>query len=380
MVISVGMPVANGTKIAAADSPTISSRPSFEIPTLDGFRAISFLIVFLSHTKFNGLIPGGFGVTVFFFLSGYLITSLLRREAESTGRISLRNFYIRRTLRILPPVYVTMGICLVLIGLGWLWNDPLRWQGLLAQGLQFTNYYMIFGPPDGHRGYIDKLGSMWSLAVEEHFYLIFPILYIGLRRWTDDRRKQAAVLLAMWAAISLWRCVLVFFLHAVDHTVQRASLATDTRVDSILIGCILAIYANPFMHKSRLSDGKWKLLLVAGIVALLVSFYLPGDRLRESIRYSIQNWALIPIFVCGIRHPDWLIFRGLNLRWVKFIGVLSYSLYLIHNPMLGTCEHMLTDLPIWGRQVAAFVLSFLTAVAIYVVIERPCAKLRKRYT
>ena len=330
------------------------------------------LLVFLSHTQLNGWISGGFGVTVFFFLSGYLITTLLRREAESRGHISLKHFYLRRSLRIFPPMYAALLMGLVLTWVGLLPNT-IHWAGLSAQAFYYTNYYMIFGPRD-MRGTVAGLDSLWSLAVEEHFYLIFPFVYLMLRRFFPRPKDQFLALGAMWLTISVWRCVLVWGWHVYF---QRASLATDTRLDSILIGCMLAVYENPFLDRSQWSDRAWKGLLAVGIVVLLISFSLPGVPLRESIRYSLQNWALIPIFVCAIRFPDWSVFRLLNFRWVKFFGVLSYSLYLVHGPILLACAYLTQYRAL--QSCAALFLSFMMALIVYITIDRPSVRLRKRF-
>ena len=152
---------------------TIAPPNSLYIPSLDGIRAISVFIVFLSHAGLGHIIPGGFGVTVFFLLSGFLITTLLRMEFSRHQRISLGDFYLRRVLRILPPLYVSMAlaIALFLIGNG---HAAIPFAGTLAQALQVSNYYMIFASP----GIIlPGTGVLWSLAIEEHFYLLFPLLY-----------------------------------------------------------------------------------------------------------------------------------------------------------------------------------------------------------
>jgi peptidoglycan/LPS O-acetylase OafA/YrhL len=327
-------------------------------------------LVFLSHTQLNGWVSGGFGVTVFFFLSGYLITTLLRREAESSGHINLKNFYIRRSLRIFPPMYVALAMGLVLTGMGLLPNT-ITWAGVSAQAFYYTNYYMVFGPQD-MRGTIAGLDSLWSLAVEEHFYLLFPFVYLLVRQHFPRPKDQFLALGAIWLAISAWRCALVWGWHVYY---QRASLATDTRLDSILIGCMLAVYENPFLDRSRWSDCVWKRLLVLALIVLLVSFFLPGVALRESIRYSMQNWALIPVFVCAIRFPMWGLFRILNIGWIKLIGVLSYSLYLVHGSIMHACSHLTMPRPL--QDCAALALSFGAALLIYVLIERPSAQLRK---
>ena len=345
------------------------SRRRFEIPSLDGIRAFAFLLVFLSHTQLNGIVPGGFGVTVFFFLSGYLIASLLRREAEDSRRISLKSFYLRRALRIFPPMYLVIAAGSLLTHVRLL-RPPATATGLSAECFYFTNYYIAFR---GEEGLTPGLGSLWSLAVEEHFYLLFPITYLLLRQLSPRPQRQLLALGMLWAAVSAWRCFLVLHWHV---AVPRASLASDTRLDSILIGCMLAIYENPYMDRSAWSDTTWKSALGAGVGLLMISFFLPGIALRESIRYSLQNWALVPVFVCAVRFPQWILFRILNYGWVKFIGVLSYSLYLWHGPMIYACARLPTFRPV--QSCCALVLSFIAALAVYLLVERPCARLRKR--
>lgn len=208
----------------------------FHIPSLDGIRAVSFLFVFLAHGV-TERIPGGFGVTVFFFLSGYLITTLLRMEYAKRGSISLRNFYLRRVLRIFPPLYIALfgGVLLTLVGV---LPGALQLEPVVAQALHLTNYYItshttglvVPGMPTGSN-------VMWSLAVEEHFYVLFPCLYIVLHRVTRRAGLQAMVLLAGCLAVLAWRCWLVYGCHV---SANRTYMATDTRIDSIMCGTRLS--------------------------------------------------------------------------------------------------------------------------------------------
>src|SRR5580658_4318026 len=159
-----------------AQSRMAKGASSLKIPSLDGFRAVSILIVFMSHAGLRQIIPGTFGVTVFFFLSGYLITTLLRLEWKETDAISLRHFYLRRVLRIFPPLYLTLAFASVVTLVGLL-PGTLTWSAFGAQVMFLANYYKIyragFGMPPG-------MLVLWSLAVEEHFYVGFPLLYIVL--------------------------------------------------------------------------------------------------------------------------------------------------------------------------------------------------------
>ncbi len=155
-------------------------------------RTIAFLLVFVAHSMPYRDLPGGFGVTVFFFLSGYLITTLLRNEAQRRRSINLKNFYLRRVLRIFPPCYVTVVIVSTLAVFGLIYNTE-SYKSLVAAFLYFSNYWNIFGLGNLPAG----MGVLWSLAVEEHYYLLFPPLYAWFVYAAVSRKRQAAWLLAL---------------------------------------------------------------------------------------------------------------------------------------------------------------------------------------
>jgi len=348
-------------------------KSGLHIPSLDGLRAISFSIVFVAHAGLDSLVPGGFGVTVFFFLSGFLITTLMRIEFDETGRVSLKNFYLRRILRIFPPFYVVLLSASALAALGVL-NEKVRLAPFLAQVLHATNYWQVVY---GYGSTVRGSGVYWSLAVEEHFYLLFPLLYLTLRRRRLTPAGQAKVLGGLCLAVLLWRCVLVYALHA---STDRTYLASDTRVDSILFGCLLAVYGNPVLDRSPVSDRVWKVVLLPlALAALVFTFLFRSVTFRETFRYSLQGVALVPVFVCAIRFPRWGAMKLLNLRPVAFVGVLSYSLYLLHHVILfGIREHLQPPFGPLSGAIAALALALVLAQLIHVTIERPCARLRRR--
>jgi peptidoglycan/LPS O-acetylase OafA/YrhL len=348
-----------------------SKGAGFHIPSLDGIRAASFMLVFVAHAGLADRVPGGFGVTVFFFLSGYLITTLLRMEWEQSGTVSLKQFYLRRVLRILPPFYFTLLLATVGAYIGVVpggFNGPT----LAAQAFHFANYWIV------RHGYLGPAGTgiYWSLAVEEHFYLAFPLLFLILRRRGSSALRQVGVLYAICAVELVWRCVLVYGLHA---PTDRTYVASDTRIDSILFGCALAVYGNPVLDgASRFSETAWKWAFwPASVCILLFTFVYRDAEFRETFRYSLQGLALVPLFVTAMRYPSWGLFRALNTRTASFFGTLSYSLYLVHHVILGTIEAHV-PLPGIARALLAFALSTALSWAIYQVIEKPCARLRKR--
>jgi peptidoglycan/LPS O-acetylase OafA/YrhL len=349
-----------------------TARATFSIPSLDGIRAFSFMLVSLAHVGVP-LIPGGFGVTVFFFLSGYLITTLLRREAEATHGVSLKLFYLRRALRILPPFYLVLSSAFALKLLGVLPGsfDP---RTLVAQALHYSNFYVI---EHGWNGLLAGTGVYWSLAVEEHFYLIFPALYLLMIKRRLSGRTQHALLFAACALVLAWRCWLVFGRGIVG---DRTYIGSDTRFDSMLFGCALAVWANPAIDfEQTLRPNRYELLAATGGAALLLaSFLLRAPAFRESIRYSMQGLGLYPLFFLSIRHPRWSAMRVLNLRPVRFIGTLSYSLYLIHQVVLYVVWRLALPNPV--RAVLTLAASLVLAIAVWRYVEKPCAKLRSRFS
>lgn len=320
--------------------------------------------------------PGGFGVTVFFFLSGFLITTLLRLEYEKNGQVSLRKFYLRRVLRILPPFY------LVLLGavVTHLLLDPpdlIDWGGVIAQIFHYVNYWIVVHSFDGLPY---GTGVYWSLAVEEHFYLLFPLLFIAIMRRGLSANRQAVALGAVCTALLAWRIVLALPMDLRDDMSQlRLEVASDTRFDSILFGCILALYGNPALDPTRIGERLWKyVLLPMGLSGLLFSFLFRDEFFRGTFRYSLQGVCLIPVFVCAVRYPTWLPMRPLNFRPVAFAGVLSYSSYLVHQVVLAAVDHVLAGLGGTAKGLLALAFTFAIATAIYWLVERPCASLRRR--
>jgi peptidoglycan/LPS O-acetylase OafA/YrhL len=355
----------------------MTQRVPSHIPSLDGLRGASVLLVLSSHTLQAALlpdfIPGSFGVTVFFFLSGYLITTLLRVELEDSGAIAFGHFYLRRVLRIFPPFYLVLLLAALRgqYGIAIHTDNDMEWSYVLGQALQLTNYLQIYGDTE-HLAPATNI--FWSLAVEEHFYLLFPWAFLWLARIAQPRRR-AAVLLAACALVLLWRCYLEFVLHA---SYNRTYCATDARIDSILFGCALAVFGNPVLDPTRISENAWKhWLLPLSLVGLALSFVISNASFQDTLRYTLQGVCLVGVFVVAIRYPAWGPVRLLNTKLLSWIGLISYSLYLVHLSVLKIVY------TIWGHKLwvllsVGWIASIGVSAAIYYVIERPAGRLRKR--
>lgn len=363
-------PAGSAARVPDASGGVSDTRIGFYIPSLDGLRAVSILIVFLSHAKLTPL-PGGFGVTVFFFLSGYLITTLLRREFAATGTIGLRDFYWRRAWRIFPPMYAALAFGVAASLLDFTLGEVTT-EAVGLQALHLTNYVQL----TRFAGEIPiGTGIMWSLAIEEHFYLIFPVCLLFLMRRRSGQ-KQAQVLLLACLAVLAWRFALVTVF---DASIDRTYLATDTRIDAILFGCILGVYFNPMLDECPRPQPS---IAVAGtgaaVLCIGLSMLYREDVYRETLRYTVQSAALAPIFYFAIQRPSLWIFSVLNIGWVRFIGVLSYSFYLIHHVVIFSFVRHLPDTSVWVRGLLSAIVSFTIAYAFYRFIEQPSAALRKR--
>lgn len=343
----------------------------FHIPSLDGIRAIAAFIVFVSHCGLEDVIPGGFGVTIFFFLSGFLITTLLRQEYDKKGDISLKKFYLRRLYRIIPPLYIVLVVLLLPYSLRGSTHHATN-LAITAQFLQLTNYYAIFWGSDTM---IPGTGAMWSLAVEEHFYLLFPLALLLLLKRSNYQRI-GIIFIGACLAVLAWRCVLQFGLGARPDYIY---MATDTRIDSLLYGCIMGIWLNPVLERQfvNVSTARWigVLALAAGILGL--TFLYRSESFRQTFRYSLQGVALFPIFFCAIRKTEWPIFRWLESRPIRFLGLISYTFYLIHLKAL-VIVHRYIEASMPVRAVLGFILAVAFSSAMYFFVERHLGALRRR--
>jgi len=197
-----------------------------------------------------------------------------------------------------------------------------------------------------------------------------------MRRRNMAGRQQAVLLLSLCGVIVAWRCWLVLGLHVAT---DRTYMASDTRIDSILFGCVLAVYRNPVRDRVPGSESLWRILVVPlAVLALLLTLFVRAEWFRETLRYSLQGMALIPLFAAAIRFPGWLVFRWLNWRPVAFLGVLSYSLYLVHFGAIFIVRDALHGAAPVLTGVLAFSGALVVAWILYRFVERPCAVLRRR--
>jgi peptidoglycan/LPS O-acetylase OafA/YrhL len=343
------------------------------IPSLDGIRVIAVFVIILAHAGIS-VLPGGFGVLILFFLSGYLITTRLRWEIETTGNIALKQYFLKRSLRIWPTFYFifVLGIILTLLQV---LSIPLTFNGLFFQGLNLANIYKIIF---GDSGVAEGTGVFWSLAIGQHFYIVFPLLLVFFRFKEFSNKKMAIILLVINLIILLWRCMLVYHLHAPHN---RTYYGTDTRIDNLFYGCILGMIFNPVMdlEKEKIKPIYLYISLVLSILIILFSLVYRSEYFRETFRYTLQSIALIPWFITAITYHDRSLFRLFNTNAVQYLGSLMFSAYLVHFTVTLTLNRYFGTLPLLLRVILTLLISVALGAIIRTLIEEPVRKIKVRY-
>jgi peptidoglycan/LPS O-acetylase OafA/YrhL len=341
-----------GASLAENDTEWIWSG---RVPCLDGCRAVAISGVIAGHILYTGLgtwTMAHSGVTAFFVVSGFLITLLLLREKRKFGGISLADFFKRRALRILPASIVFLLVVFAMQKLGVFGVTPGTW----IRTLTYTACY-------GFTLNSEVLAHMWSLSVEEHFYLLWPLLLVMLRE-----RTAIVVLCSYVAATPFLRA----FLYQLDYPYLSPSFCAPAQMSSIAVGCLLAFFVTgrfaPRAYESfRTQPRKWA--LAAGALGVSAYTLRHWPTLKAAVDDPTKSIAIglgmLLVIQAGQENP---LYRFLNSKPMVWIGSLSYSLYLWQEPITMT------------KWPTVFRLMALAAVAAlsYFVIERPFLAIKKR--
>lgn len=338
------------------------------LPKLDGLRAISVLFVVLSHSGFGNIIPGGFGVTIFFFISGYLITTLLRKELELNYKINLKNFYLRRFWRLVPALIIYVLIAVIANKLV---KNTIATEESLAAIFYLSNYY------DLYKGYtpLSKIHSpydiLWSLSIEEHFYIFFAPLLLLFKL-----RSKITLLIISLTIIPLLLRINAIFFDFSSFNKLYTYIATECRMDSIAFGCLLAYFNINTKNKNQ---ELFSLLL--GSTIIIFTLLYRNDDFRETFRYTLQGIGLF-LIINNIIHGKHTqkITNFLEIRPLIFIGKISYSIYLYHWLALIIIELVTQNnsLTVYSH-IAFWTLTATLSLASFFFVEQPCLGLRRRY-
>jgi peptidoglycan/LPS O-acetylase OafA/YrhL len=369
--------------------PSRTSRPTRNdgtslgyLPGIDGLRAVSVLAVLAFHHYLigghePGFAPGGFlGVEVFFVVSGYLITSLLLAERRRTGGVSLTRFWFRRARRLLPALFALLAV-VILYALLFLPDAINTLKSNTLAALSYTsNWWLVIS----HQSYASEAGRpgllkhLWSLAIEEQFYLLWPpVLVIGLRKFGRKR------MLVTMASVALASSVLMAIL--VTGSINAAYYSTWTRLSGLLLGSLMAFFFAPYQIRGRVARGARFALDLAGVLGLAVllwSFHVftfPALATSDTSVFR-GGFLLVDIatlfVIAAVVHPASDLGPLLGVRPLRWIGLRSYGLYLWHYPIFCVTRPGL-DLPLhgWTLLVLRLGLSFGAAELSYRWVETP---------
>lgn len=346
------------------------------ITGLDGIRAIAVIMVLAYHLKLALFKSGFLGVTVFFVLSGYLITGILISEVEKEGTIDLKNFWLRRIRRLVPAV---MSMAVVIIFVSAVVNRIIFTKGckdFLASVLGFNNWWQIFNKVSYFEaaGVPSPFTHCWSLAIETQFYLIYPLILLGIYKLAksrgEGRAKRGLLFAGVTLLLALISVILMIVLFDPQQDASRVYYGTDTRAFSLLFGALLAILWDYRMVPRRLSASVNMVLGSVSFAVLLVmtiaingssNFWYRGGQFFGTILTVLMVYA-----VSG--RKTWLS-RFLSNPVLKWIGDRSYSIYLWHYPIILLISKGIKAS--WWITLIEIVLSVVLAELSYRFIETP---------
>jgi peptidoglycan/LPS O-acetylase OafA/YrhL len=342
---------------------------SRHIPELDGLRGIAILSVIIHHQLTPFSLSGGFlGVDLFFVLSGFLITGLLLAEFENTLTVSLRKFYMRRILRLGPALFLYLIACLLVTYYTGLINIT-REIKLIGIALAYsTNWRLAFGWDLS----LDPTAIIWSLSIEEQFYLVWPLLFFACLALKIRRSFIAMALIVVTAAIVAHRLLLL----SAGATLTRLYYGTDTRADALLVGCLLALL--PAMARGTRTR-RWLNLgaIVSGVafISLLATANFTDQFLYRG-GYTLVALLAGIVILAASNSPPWIIAAPLRWPVLVWFGKISYGLYLWHWLVVrSTSFYYLGYWEPWAK----LALSVGIASASFYLVEEPFNRLKRRF-
>lgn len=344
---------------------------------LDGFRGYAILLVVLSHLYLAPMDVAFLGVTLFFYVSGLLITKLMIVEFSKTGTVKLGEFYIRRLLRLYPALVLMLIVSIIVLIIN---GYAVIWTDIMAGLFYFTNYYLVyFHPPVPDTQYLLVSKILWSLSVEEHFYMLFPLLFIT---FFSEKHKKLLYILVILLFVFLGIRLFTYFTSPGGTTVfQITYYTTHCRADSILYGCVSALLLYKY-------DVKWYQALLRSQVVFVLAFLLLVFTVvfnqlffQTTIKYSLQGLAfaiMIPSF--AVLHTKGFVHSLVDNKVMVFIGKLCYSLYLFHWVALKI-GNLYNNAPNKDLTWYAITVSLTIGLSLgsYYLVERPFVALRRKF-
>jgi len=354
-------------------------------PSLDGLRTVAVGIVLAAHGGVPWFRSGGVGVDIFFVLSGFLITTILRTERQRTGDLSFRNFYARRFLRLAPALVLTCALVAV--------AKPAFGEPFPAADLALALSYTANWAQALYGHYMTWLNHTWSLGIEEQFYLLWPLVIVGLERRVRAPGAKAGLLLAGAAGIAVYRAW-----HVGVWSDERLNFGLDTRMDSLMTGAALAyvVQAVAAVSDRRPTENGGQRLPLQGEtaskllgrvlapLALATLFLIPNIVTWYSPWMGWIGYVLVVGLAATVladlvmgRHS--LLAPVLATRPMVFVGKISYGLYLFHLPVYFMVEKVIPAAPLVVRLGWKVAVSIALAAMSYYWVEKRFLRLKHKF-
>ncbi|MDP4196921.1 MAG: acyltransferase [Bacteroidota bacterium] len=340
------------------------------IPELDGIRALAILLVMIYHTGIP-IFKGGFiAVDIFFVLSGFLISSILIKEYDTKDKINLQYFYIKRILRLAPSLLILLTTIFIISYFRLFNQTEDNYRSILLTLFYSSNWVRAF-----NQFYMGILSHTWSLAIEEQFYILWPVVLIPLLKIRS--RKKVVILLCI-LALSSW--LLRIFLIFRGAPVERLYNGLDTRADALLTGCILAVIQSSEILKNSINRGRIcvRMIAVGALFCYFAVLFSISWRNLNNYYWLASVIQILTAFL--ILHSNSSesspIKKILAFRPIVWIGSISYGLYLWHDPIyeiMRTCKFSQYSIATIGS-----LITFLIASLSYYLVEKPVLSLKRK--
>lgn len=322
------------------------------MPALDGVRAIAVLMVFAIHAFPGAGFPGGLGVDVFFVLSGFLITLILLNEWERYGQVSLRTFYLKRFIRLYPPLIV---VAVLFIPMFFVLREPLvDVLGVTVVALSYTSNVVMTVTDK----MLAHMAHTWSLSMEEQFYLFWPLVLVFMLHRGWDRKKIVFVTAALAACSTL-----VWIFSGEDFPYNPLA-----KGGALLAGCIAALVVHAKPTESRF----WAMSSLAIFVGVFVATTM--DAMSDAWAQTIAG-VVIPFIVLHLAYGESWLVKSLSVRWLVYLGEISYGIYLWHYPVMYALRQS-PSIPDWGQALIAACVTLGLSMLTNVLLEAPLARNR----
>lgn len=347
------------------------------VPSIDGLRALAVITVIAYHLNFSWAKGGFIGVDIFFVLSGYLITNILLTQWEKNQTLQLKQFWLRRFRRLIPAAYVMIVVVVIFSVL--FYSEILKnLRGdAIASFFYVSNWWFIFH----NVSYFDSFGmpsplkNLWSLAIEEQFYLIWPVFLLVFLRWVKNPKLLLKIVIGLGLLSAIWMTIL--YVPGTDPS--RVYYGTDTRLFDLLSGCALA-FVWPFNRLSPNIPKRSKAALnIAGTISILFFFLITA--LVSEYQPFLYRGGLLFVAIMGvvmiatIAHPASYLSKIFSFKPLRWIGTRSYGIYLWHYPIITLTTPVLEigQPSIW-RSILQVAATFIIAELSFRYIETPIRK------